>query len=143
VLAGVLRAVGEHDLPDRERDDQRVQSRDPDEESVDESDDCADAEAGEDPDRQTVVVTDAHADEHVPTEGDHAGRGQVDARLHDHEHLTDGGDREDRPVREDVGPRRALERAGGEERRDDQQCRRREPDREEAGSDERARDHLC
>ncbi len=91
MLACVFRAVREHDLPDGQRDDQRVQPHDPDEDSVGEADERPEAESDEDPDRESVVRPDAHADEHVPAEGDHAGGRQVDASLHDHEHLPDCG----------------------------------------------------
>ena len=89
-----------------------------------------------------MVGTHAHADEHVRAEGDHAGGREIDARLHDHEHLPERRDREDRHVREDVGPRRVLERAGCEERGDDDERRHREPDGEETSCDERTRNDL-
>ena len=142
MLARVLRAVREHDLPDRQRDDERVQPHDPDEDPVDETHECPEADADEDPDGQSAVGADAHADEHVPAEGDHAGGREVDTRLHDDEHLPDRSDGEDRPVREDVRPRRALERAGCEERGDDDERGHSEPDGEEASPDECARDDL-
>ena len=50
-----LEAAREHDQPDGQRDDQRVQPQDPDEDSVDEADERPEADAGEDPERQPVV----------------------------------------------------------------------------------------
>ena len=89
-----------------------------------------------------MVGTHAHADEYVRAEGDHAGGREVDARLHDHEHLPERRYREDRHVREDVRPRGVLERAGCEQRGNDQERRHREPDWKETCCDERARNDL-
>ena len=50
-----LRLHAEHDLPDGQRDDQRVQPHDPDEDAVDEADGRAEADARENPERKAVV----------------------------------------------------------------------------------------
>ena len=92
---------------------------DPDEDPVDESHERSEAEAGEDPDRQPVVEPTLDADEQVPAEGDHARSREVDAGLHDHEHLPERRDCEDRHVREDEGPRRVPQRVRRDDRGDD------------------------
>ena len=109
-VARVPAAPGEHDLSDRQRDDQRVQPEDPDEDAVDEADEHSEAERSEDRERQSVVRARADADEQVPAERPSPRGREVDARLHDHEHLAERGDREDRHEREDERPRGALER---------------------------------
>ena len=68
----------------------------------------ADAEAGEDRDGELVVRACSDAGDQVAAEGDHPGRRQVDARVHDHEHLAERRDREDGRDREDVRPRGAA-----------------------------------
>src|SRR6185436_14453986 len=82
----------------------------------------------------------ADSDENVPAEGDHARGRQIDAGLHDHEHLTERGDGKDRHVREDERPGRAPQRRGRDHRRDDQEHDRRDPDGQEASTDERVGD---
>ena len=101
-LAGVPERPREDDLPDGERHDQRIQPQNPDQDPVDEADPRPEADAREDSKREPVTRHHAHADEEVPAEGDDARRREVDARVHDHEHLPERRDGENRHVRQDV-----------------------------------------
>src|SRR5207247_4371732 len=79
--AGVLHAPGEHDLPNRERDDQRVEPQDPDEQAVRETDAGSQAEADEDGECEPVVRPRADADDESPAEEHHARRDRKSTRL--------------------------------------------------------------
>ena len=90
------------------------------------------------PSRQAVAA--AHADDQGPAEGDDAGGREVDAGLHDDEHLPERRNGENRHVGKDVRPRRMLERIGRDDRGDDDEYSGGDPDREEARRDDGARD---
>jgi hypothetical protein len=57
--------------------------------------------------------------------------------VHDHEHLAERRDGEDGHVREDEGPRRALQRLRRDDLRDQEEHAGRNPDGHEARSDQR------
>jgi hypothetical protein len=128
--------LGEDDLPDRERHDQRVQPQDPDEDPVDQSDEDAEAEAGEDRDPEAAVVVVADADDQVAAEEHHPRGREIDARVHDHQHLAERRNGEHGHVRQDEGPRRALQRLRRDDLRHQEEHSGREPDRQEARSDQ-------
>ena len=84
-----MEAPREHDLPHRQRHDQGIQPQDPDEDAVREPHSGTEPDAGEEPEGELVVGADADADDEVAPERDHARCGQVDAGVHDHEHLPE------------------------------------------------------
>jgi len=132
----VPQPFGCDDVPDREGHDQWVQLQDPDEDPIDESDEHADTEAGEDRDPEAAVRMVADADDQVPAEEHDARSREVDARMHDDQHLAERRDREHRHVREHEGPGGVLQRRGGDDRGDQQERRGRDPDGDEARSDQ-------
>ena len=140
VLARVPQAPRGHDQPDGERDDQRVQPDDPDEDPVDEAHAGAEAEAREDSERQPVVLPTLTPTIRFPPKEITPGVERSMPRLHDHEHLPERRNGENRHVGKDVCPRRMLERLGRDDRGDDREHGGGEPDRQEAGRDDGARD---
>jgi hypothetical protein len=83
-----------------------------------------------------VVGAGPDADDDVSAEEHHARNREVDPGVHDHEHLSQRGDSEDRHVGEDKRPRRALECVRRDDPSHDDECRGRDPDREESGTDQ-------
>ncbi len=134
-VARVLAAPGEDDQADRQRDDQRIQPQHADEDAVDEAHEHADAESGEDRDRELVVRARSDPRRSGFRRGHHPGRRQVDAPLNDHEHLPERRDREDGRVREDVRPRGVPQGVRRRNRSDDEEYAGGQPDREEARGD--------
>ena len=100
----------EHDLSDRQRDDQRVESGNGDEDAVDEPDQSRPTQADEDRDRQLVIRAVRRADDDDAGERDHAGNREVDAAGHDDEHLAERGDGEEAHQRQHGAERDPGER---------------------------------
>ena len=130
--AAVLESEGADDQPDRQRDDERIEPENPDEQTVCQPDERGHSEAREDGEGKPVVGPASHAHNEVPNEKHHAGDREVDAGMHDHEHLAKRGNSEDGHVGKDEAPGRALQRVGRDDRRDDEEGSSGEPDRQEA-----------
>src|SRR5207237_10021641 len=82
----------------------------------------------------------AAAGDEVSAEGDDTGRRQVDAAVHDDEHLADRGEREHGRRRQDERPRRASESVGRDDRGYDDESAGSKPDGQKPGGEDRVGD---
>ena len=106
-----------------------------DEDAVDETNEHADTESGEDRDGELVVRARSDPGDQVSRGGHHPGCRQVDAPLNDDEHLAERRDREDGRDREDVRERGVPQGVWRCDRSDDEERPGGQPHRQEACGD--------
>ncbi len=101
---------------------------------------CRPREADHDRRGELRVRAAVHAHGEVRDEGERAGDGEIDPAGHDDEHLAEACDRQERHQRQDRAQRVVAERLGRDDRGDDEERGRRQPDGHEPRADEQPAD---